>query len=554
MRFKLHHFTEKLKNAITQAPVEIVVSTFYWIVIWLDIARITDIRQFGWTFPICFCMIYAINHWTCQKTYRWAYFASIIIVPLFWWWQPDPEHPSYIVALIISQLMIFLRQGCFTDEPYVRNVIHYIGDVLFALLIATLVWLLSLAIFYSITYIFEIWESLERHFTSYSSTIAFIFICPLLFVAFNIPRTREPLIVRFADLVVNYILTPALLIYTAILYVYFVKILVLWSLPKGGLSYMGISFIAILLIGKSVQPLLQKRIYHWFYGHYSWWTLPALVMLWISIIYRVSEYGLTEARVYLVLTAIFITLSTILFFTRHDRNYTPLTIVATGMLALFTYIPGLSANDLGVNSQVKRFKTAEKCLMALSPGEDSLRIIEGNVMYHSITYVHRAKTYHYRYQESDSLTREILGFANSQVMLDSLFTPAEQGKITNGRYYDNTIRCYFNGIDSLNIQGYRVLRKVYSYQRESIRYTFEEDSGLLRVYQNDSILVEFNVTEWLKQQIPLDANLTEEVLECNKNRLVSFDAGDTRVVLSRLQYNKDTKKVDDVDIDFILIK
>lgn len=90
MRFKLHHFTEKLKNAITQAPVEIVVSMFYWIIIWLDIAKITDIREFGWTFPICFCMIYAINHWTHQRVYRWIYFASIIIVPLFWLWQPAP--------------------------------------------------------------------------------------------------------------------------------------------------------------------------------------------------------------------------------------------------------------------------------------------------------------------------------------------------------------------------------------------------------------------------------------------------------------------------------
>ena len=552
MRFKLHHFTEKLKNAITQAPVEIVVSMFYWIIIWLDIAKITDIREFGWTFPICFCMIYAINHWTHQRVYRWIYFASIIIVPLFWLWQPAPMHSSYNVALIISQLMIFLHRGCFRDEPYVRNVINYIGDVLFALLIATLAWLLSLAIFFSITYIFEIWGDLERYFTEYSSTVAFVFICPLLFIAFNITGTREHAIIRFVDLVVNYILTPALLIYTAILYIYFVKIIVLWSLPKGGLSYMGISFITVLLIGKSIQPLLQKRIYNWFYGHYSWWTLPALVMLWISIVYRVSEYGLTEARIYLVLTAILITLSTMLFFARHNRNYTILTIAAIGALALFTYIPGLSADDLGINSQVKRFKTAEKRLMTLSPKEDSLRIVEGRVMYHSITYVNHAKIY--RYQESDSLTKEILGFSNSQAMLDSLFTPAEQNKIVEGIYYNNTIYCSFNPIDSLNIQDYRILRNIYQYTKTPMHYEYWNDSGVLRIYQNDSLLVEFDVMEWFKQQIPLDTNLMEEAFEKNKKRLAFFDTGDIRVILSSLRYNKDTKKVDDVNIDFILIK
>ena len=46
----------------------------------------------------------------------------------------------------------------------------------------------------------------------------------------------------------------------------------------------------------------------------------------------------------------------------------------------------------------------------------------------------------------------------------------------------------------------------------------------------------------------------EEAFEKNKKRLAFFDTGDIRVILSSLRYNKDTKKVDDVNIDFILIK
>ena len=48
--------------------------------------------------------------------------------------------------------------------------------------------------------------------------------------------------------------------------------------------------------------------------------------------------------------------------------------------------------------------------------------------------------------------------------------------------------------------------------------------------------------------------LMEEAFEKNKKRLAFFDTGDIRVILSSLRYNKDTKKVDDVNIDFILIK
>ena len=87
-----------------------------------------------------------------------------------------------------------------------------------------------------------------------------------------------------------------------------------------------------------------------------------------------------------------------------------------------------------------------------------------------------------------------------------------------------------------------------------MHYQHWNDSGALRIYQNDSLLVEFDVMEWFKQQIPLDTNLMEEAFEKNKKRLAFFDTGDIRVILSSLRYNKDTKKVDDVNIDFILIK
>lgn len=139
-------------------------------------------------------------------------------------------------------------------------------------------------------------------------------------------------------------------------------------------------------------------------------------------------------------------------------------------------------------------------------------------------------------------------------MLDSLFTPAEQNKIVEGIYYNNTIYCSFNPIDSLNIQDYRILRKIYQYTKTPMHYEYWNDSGVLRIYQNDSLLVEFDVMEWFKQQIPLDTNLMEEAFEKNKKRLAFFDTGDIRVILSSLRYNKDTKKVDDVNIDFILIK
>ena len=69
---------------------------------------------------------------------------------------------------------------------------------------------------------------------------------------------------KLFDVLLNYVLSPALLIYAVILYLYFVKVAVLWSLPKGAVAYIVVSFISATFILKSCQPFLERRYYEWF--------------------------------------------------------------------------------------------------------------------------------------------------------------------------------------------------------------------------------------------------------------------------------------------------
>jgi len=149
-------------------------------------------------------------------------------------------------------------------------------------------------------------------------------------------------------------LSPVLLVYTAILYIYFVKIAVLWSLPKGGVALIVIFFSIALFVLKGCIPFVRKSYYAWFYNRASWIVLPALVMFWIGTVYRISQYGFTEDRVYLVVTGVVISLTTLLFFTQKWGRYLYVVTLIVVLFSTFTYIPGITAKDIEVFSQKDR--------------------------------------------------------------------------------------------------------------------------------------------------------------------------------------------------------
>lgn len=97
---------------------------------------------------------------------------------------------------------------------------------------------------------------------------------------------------RILEILLNYIVAPALLIYTAILYLYMAKILVTWSLPEGGVAYLVFGFTLFALAEKALQFLMRKRLYDWFFDRFSLISLPTQLLFWVGAIRRTSEYGL----------------------------------------------------------------------------------------------------------------------------------------------------------------------------------------------------------------------------------------------------------------------
>ncbi len=144
---------------------------------------------------------------------------------------------------------------------------------------------------------------------AYLSVLSFVVFAPLYVLA-GIPSDvakhdaemhRDP-VLKVLGL---YILAPILAVYTLILYVYLLKILVTWELPNGWVSWL-VTVLAMGGLGVTLllYPLRMRggnRVVEFM----SRWTgvviVPLLLLMSVGIARRISDYGFTVNRAYILL-------------------------------------------------------------------------------------------------------------------------------------------------------------------------------------------------------------------------------------------------------------
>ena len=115
----------------------------------------------------------------------------------------------------------------------------------------------------------------------------------------QLPRTGE-----FLRIMVRYVFIPLVACYAAVLYVYAARILVMWQLPDGYVSWLVTALVAgCVAIEAGLYPFRQfqtkkksdELIARWL----PMLILPLLVLMTIGIARRFSDYGITVARLYI---------------------------------------------------------------------------------------------------------------------------------------------------------------------------------------------------------------------------------------------------------------
>ena len=305
-----------------------------------------------WFFVPLFVLTFYLH-----RVNKWVYALSFFLfLPLMAFdLSSFIESVAFGCTYILAAILLVVGTRRMDNRPFASHLLHVVTQLFFGFLVAGLLCLAILAIVGSFLYIFGI--DPPKHLVEYILQFIWFVVAPLASASFiSRDEYAENSLPKVLQLILNFILTPAIILYTVILYAYFIKIALAWDLPKGGVAYMVMAFIAASLAGYLTQYMLPQRHYDWFYRHFTWIALPPLIMFWVGSLYRISLYSFTEGRFYLLVAGVLMTLFVLMLLWRSTRKFQWMVVIFGFALVIFTYIPGISAKSVGIRCQKTRLE------------------------------------------------------------------------------------------------------------------------------------------------------------------------------------------------------
>ena len=175
-----------------------------------------------------------------------------------------------------------------------------------------------------------------------------------------------------------YIMVPIISAYTAILYLYFVKVLVERTWPQGmvGNLVLWYSLVSIVVIF-FMTPVIQEK--KWVKGFVFWFTkliLPCIIILFISMGIRIKAYGVTESRYFVVLAGLW-ALGIFIYWNVRGTNHNIILPVSLAVVLLISTAGPFSAFEVSIRSQSSRLESIAESYGMLQEGK--LKPVDGTI-------------------------------------------------------------------------------------------------------------------------------------------------------------------------------
>ncbi|RYE18678.1 MAG: DUF4153 domain-containing protein, partial [Sphingobacteriaceae bacterium] len=139
----------------------------------------------------------------------------------------------------------------------------------------------------------------------------------------------------------QYVLIPLATVYVLILLAYEIKILLAWNLPKGLVSNLILSYavfgILSLLLVYPIRNLDENKWLKTYSRYFYFLLIPLLLLLFVAVGTRVSRYGITENRYFLILLAVWLFGITIYFLISKKQNIKliPISLCVVTLLSIY---------------------------------------------------------------------------------------------------------------------------------------------------------------------------------------------------------------------------
>ena len=434
-----------------------------------------------------FVPLFVLTFWL-HKVNRWAYMASgLLFLPLMALnLEPFLWTYGFAFTYVLAAILLLVGVRRMDNRSFAAHALHVVTQLFFGLVISGILTAAVIVILSSFLYIFGIDTSARIY--EYTLEFIWFFIAPQIcctFISQGEDEVQEP--AKVLRLILNFILSPAVIIYTVILYVYFIKIAVVWDLPKGGVAWMVMGFVTVALAGKLMQNVLKEHYFDWFYKHFTLIAIPPLIMYWIGSIYRVRLYSFTESRFYLMVAGVLMTIFVFMLLWQRTRKFQIMALVFGAAVILFTYIPGISAKDIGFACQKTRLQQFIKDLKLLDTKTNKF------VQKLNLDEIRCDSVLSGQYQEVCS----IIEYVRNDMGRDDF--KAEYGEWS---WYDSDFKAY-KDTDDIAGDTYECNKPVnlgeYNIMLPDEDYKIDDNNGTITVKRDSNVILVYPISDRVRQ-------------------------------------------------------
>ena len=368
----LENTKAQMKSAVSTHPIAIFLISAFAIGIWfMELGTQKGDHLAYWVFePMLFIFVYLSRPYSW---YRFSWIVPLVAIAIIGMTNDNADFyltsskfwgASFIALLVLLGFPFEKNNKGFTYRNFTN---------LFHLGLATMVWLLVFglvaAILFTITTLFnvEFSDSFYQHFY----TSLGIFTQPLFFLVFEQRQAKSEMTLdRISEILVNFVLASALMVFTVLLYAYVVRIIFEGVLPKGMLANITLPYLLGGLGVYALRSICAKARWETFFKFYPYLAIVPIVLLWLAIDRRISAYAWTEPRIYLVALATAITIAYAILIVPKARQYRLISGVV--MVAIFAMTWVVKPQEIAYQSQTARFQQLLKKLN-LSDGSGKIR-------------------------------------------------------------------------------------------------------------------------------------------------------------------------------------
>ena len=187
-----------------------------------------------------------------------------------------------------------------------------------------------------------------------------VFVFAMIFFASKLKKVDESLeeyeIHKVFKFLIYFIVIPLITIYTGILYIYFGKMLVTRSWPQGLVSHLILWYtIFSLFIMIMVTPMREKDLVaKIFKNYFPFISVPLLILSIVSISKRISQYGVTELRYFIVLLGIWLIFCMVSSIFKARLSVILISLIAVVYISVFSPVNNRRITIMSQNKRLER--------------------------------------------------------------------------------------------------------------------------------------------------------------------------------------------------------